>query len=242
LYGDPKRLGFCGLPASFLLGFCCLPLCLRLGFFRQTLRLCLGSAALFFFRCLALRFLSGFSPSFRFDGSPLRFFGRSTLCFRFRRSLCLRRFRPTSGFGLRGVTSGLRLGGTASFRVFSGLSSSLRFRGSPRLGFGRTSLLYLGRPTLGLLTRRTTLRGFLCPLLVLSRPRRVGFALTLRGIRCPPRANPNNALGGVSRRSKSATADGLGEVQSRPASRHRCAARSDDCIARWSAPSPHDRP
>jgi hypothetical protein len=255
-FRDPSRLGFCCLTLSFglrlgqapRLGFC--RLALRLYFGRLPPGFCLGGAALFFRRSFALRFLSGFSPSFRLGSFAVCLFGLFTLRFRFGHSPRFRFFRPTSCFGIRRLTLGLRFDHAASFRLFSGLAPRLRFRGSPRLGFGRPSLLRfsralllrLGSPTLRLLVRRASLRGFLCasrllscPPLLLSHPRRVGLGLPLRRARCPLRANPDDSLGG-------ATAEELGEVESRPASRHRGTAHADDRIAGWSAPHFHDRP
>jgi hypothetical protein len=216
----------------------------RLGLFGLASSLCFGRLAaglsfrrttLFFLCGFALRFLSDFSPSFHFGGSAFRFFGRFTLRFRFSRSASLRLFRPTSCVGFGCLTFRLRLDRTASFRLLSGLAPCLGFRGLSRLRFGRASLLGFDRapllclrsPTLCFLVRRTTVGGFLCPPFLLSRP---------------VRASLDNSLGEVPRRHDGATAEVPGEVESRPASRHRSTAHSDECIASWSAPHSHDGP
>jgi hypothetical protein len=130
---DASRRGFRRLASSLCFG-------------RLATGRCLRNAALFFFCCFALRFLSGFSPSFPFGGYAL-LFGGFTLRFgfRFSSSLGLCFFCLTASFGLR-LRQSACLGFYGSTPRFG-----LRLRHAPRLGFCRlASSLYFGRLTPGL--------------------------------------------------------------------------------------------
>src|SRR5688500_9699128 len=235
--GDPERLCFFYPPACFLFGLRRLPPRVLLG---------LGLAPSGGFHRLTLGFGFGVRHPLRLGfccHAPGLCLGGLTRGLRLGSSapVFFRCFRLTSCFDLRCLAPGLGFGRAPSFRLFNGPSSSLRFRGSPRLGFGHALLLRLGRSTLCLLARRATLGGFLCSFLLVPRARRVGFGFSLRRSGRPIRANPNDSPGGVPRRHNGVTAEGFGDVERRPASRHRDAADSGDGIG-WSAPHGHDKP